>query len=80
MAHSVRIVKQAARSQMEVTIRELWGLNPVAYLGFRKGGAKFSLATSAHTKEGPTKFSNFCSMSKKNFLAKGGHGPKYAFG
>ena len=40
--------------------RKTW--EPVAYLGFRKGGAKFSLATSAHTKGGPTKFSNFFSM------------------
>ena len=47
--------------------------HPVAYLGFQKG-AKFSLATSAHTK-GETNFSNFFPMSKKLFLAKGGHGP-----
>ena len=47
----------------------------VAYLGFQKGGAKFSLATSAHTKGDQTKFSNFFSMSKKNFFwPKGGHG------
>ena len=62
--------------------------HPVAYLGFQKGGgrgAKFSLATSAHTKGGQTKFSNFFSMSNKFFFAqKGGHGlmapPKYASG
>ena len=40
-----------------------------------KRGAKFSLATSAHTKGGgQTKFSNFFSMSKKSFWPKGGHG------
>ena len=38
-----------------------------------KRGGKFSLATSAHTKGGQTKFSNFFSMSKKNFFwPKGG--------
>ena len=44
----------------------------MAYLGFHKGGAKFSLATSAYTKGGQTRFSNFFPMSKKKFLAKGG--------
>ena len=38
----------------------------------KRGGGKFSLATSAHTKGGQTKFSNFCSMSKKILLAKRG--------
>ena len=41
------------------------GFHSVAYLGFQNGGAKFSLATSAHTKRGQTKFSNFFPMSKK---------------
>ena len=58
----------------------------VAYLGFQKGGAKFSLATSAHTKGGgQTKFSNFFSMSKKIFFGQRGGAmaqwpppPKYA--
>ena len=57
---------------------------PVAYLGFHKGGAKFSLATSAYTKGGQTRFSKFFPMPKKFFFAKGGHGPmappKYATG
>ena len=34
----------------------------------------FSLATSAHTKGGQTKFSNLFTMSKKFFLTNGGHG------
>ena len=47
--------------------------SPVAYLGFQKGGAKFLLATSAHTKgEAKLRFSNFFIMSKKKFLAKRG--------
>ena len=57
-------------------------MKPVAYLGFQKGGAKCSLDTSAHTKGGQTKFSNFFTVSEKKFLAKGGpwpNGPpKYA--
>ena len=52
---------------------QLW-LCSVAYLGFRKGGGKFSLATSAHTKEGSTKFSNFFFNVKKK-LTKGGPWP-----
>ena len=51
-----------------------WWLS-VAYLGFQNGGAKFLLATSAHTKEGQTKFFNFSYCEKKNF-AKGGPWPK----
>ena len=49
----------------------------VAYLGFKKEGAKFSLATSAHTKGGGAKpsFPIFLVCQKKLFLAKGGHGP-----
>ena len=48
-----------------------------------KRGAKFSLATSAHTKEGATKFFQFFfNVKKKIFWPKGGHGPmaplKYA--
>ena len=57
----------------------------VAYLGFQKGGAKFSLATSAHTKGGGAKpsFPIFLVCKKNFFFAKGGgHGPmappKYA--
>ena len=46
----------------------------VAYLGFRKRGAKFSLATSAHTKEGTNQVFQFFQCQKKNFLPKGGHG------
>ena len=50
--------------------------HPVAYLGFQKGGAKFSLATSAHTKGGAKpSFPIFLVCQKKFFLAKGGgHG------
>ena len=52
----------------------------VAYLGFRKGGAKFSLATSAQG--GQPSFPIF--IQCKNFWPKGGHGPmaspKYASG
>ena len=44
----------------------------VAYLGFQKGGAKCSLGTSAHTKGGQTKFSNFL-LCPNIFFAKGGH-------
>ena len=45
----------------------------VAYLGFQKGGAKFSLATSAHTKGGAKpSFPIFLVCQKKFFLAKGG--------
>ena len=61
-------------------------LNSVAYLGFRKGGAKFSLATSAHTKGGAKpSFPIFLVCQKKFFLAKGGAmaqwpPPKYATG
>ena len=57
----------------------------VAYLGFREGGAKFLLATSAHTKEGATKIPNFFMRGQprfpfffnvnKKFWPKGGHGP-----
>ena len=39
----------------------------MAYLGFQKEGAKFSLATSAHTKGGQTKFSIFLVCQNKNF-------------
>ena len=46
-------------------------MNPVAYLGFQKGGAKCALATRAHTKGGQTKFSNFFTMSKKIFGQRG---------
>ena len=54
-------------------------------LGFRKGGAKFSLATSAHTKEGANQvFQFFFNVKKGFFLAKGGAmtqwPPKYAPG
>ena len=37
-------------------------LHPVAYLGFRKGGAKFLLATSVHTKEGANQVFQFFLM------------------
>ena len=38
----------------------------VAYLGFWKGGVKFSLATSAHTKEGAIQvFQFFFNVKKK---------------
>ena len=47
----------------------------VAYLGFRKRGAKFSLATSAHTKEGANQVFQVFSMSKKKISAKGGPWP-----
>ena len=40
-----------------------------------KRGGKFLLATSAHTKAGQTKFSNFFPMVKKNFVAKAEGGP-----
>ena len=43
-------------------------------LDFIKGRAKCSLATSAHTKGGKTKFSNFFYLVKKNFWTKGGQG------
>ena len=48
-----------------------------------KRGAKFSLATSAHTKGGQPSFPIFFQCKKKNFLAKGGAmaqwpPPKYA--
>ena len=36
-----------------------WARVAVAYLGFQKGGAKFSLATSAHTKGGPNQVFQF---------------------
>ena len=56
--------------------------DPVAYLGFQKGGAKFSLAASAHTKGAKPSFPIFLVCEKKNFWPKGGHGPmappKYA--
>ena len=58
----------------------------VAYLGFQKrGGGKFSLATSAHTKGGAKpSFPIFLVCKKKFFFAKGGawpNGPpKYASG
>ena len=45
-----------------------------------KGGAKFSLATSAYTR-GPNHVLLFFPMPKTDFFAKGGHGPmppKYA--
>ena len=50
-------------------------VSAVAYLGFQKEGAICLLATSAHTKGGQTKFSNFFSMSTNIFLAKGGPWP-----
>ena len=62
----------------------VWCSNIVsmAYLGFRKGGAKFSLATRAHTKEGANQFFQFFFNVKKNFFFPKGHGPmappKYA--
>ena len=43
----------------------------MAYLGFHKEGAKFSLATSAHTKGSQTKFSYFSYGEKNNLLPKG---------
>ena len=49
-------------------------MNSVAYLGFHKGEAKFSLATNAYTKWGQTMISYFF-LWQKDFLAKGGHGP-----
>ena len=52
--------------------KAIWIGQLVAYLGFRKRGAKFLLATSAHTKEGANKFSNFFSMSKKNYFGQRG--------
>ena len=58
--------------------RTLWHkrkIFAVAYLGFHKGGAKFSLATSAHTKGGPNYvFPIFFYGEKHNFLPRGGHG------
>ena len=45
----------------------------VAYLGFQKGGAKFSLATSAHTKGGANpNFQFFLVCQKKNFFGQRG--------
>ena len=47
----------------------------VAYLGFQKEGAKFSLATSAHTMGGgANQVFQFFYYVKKNFFANGGHG------
>ena len=50
----------------------------VAYLfiGFRRGGGKFSLATSAHTKEGANQVFQFF-FNVKIFFGQinGGHGP-----
>ena len=42
----------------------------VAYLGFQKGVAKCSLATTQRGSQ--TKFSNFFAMSKKNFFGQRG--------
>ena len=56
-------------------------MKTVAYLGFRKGG--FSLATSAHTKEGANQVFHFFFDVKKFFLPKGvwpNGPPKYASG
>ena len=57
----------------------------MAYLGFQKGGEpNFRWPLVLIQRRGPTKFSNFFSMSKKFFFGqRGGHGPmappKYAF-
>ena len=58
----------------------------MAYLGFQKGGgANFRWPLVLTQRGDQTKFSNFFSMSKKNFVGqRGGHGtmasPKYASG
>ena len=46
--------------------------SPSGVYRISKRGAGFLLATSAHTKEGQTKFSNFFTMSKKNFVGQRG--------
>ena len=47
----------------------------MAYVGFHKEGAKFSLATSTHTKGAQTMFSYFFLWWKQNFFCQRGHGP-----
>ena len=52
----------------------------MAYLGFHKEGAKFSLATSAYMKGGQIMFSNFFPMAKNFFCQRGAMAqwpPKY---
>ena len=61
--------------------KEARSMDPVAYLGFQKGGAKFLLATSAHTKGGNQVF-QFFPIVKKIFFCQRGPWPnaptKYA--
>ena len=58
------------------TILLKYWYHAMVYLGVRKGGAKFLLATSAHTKEGVNQvFQFFFNVKQKNFGLKGGHGP-----
>ena len=45
----------------------------MAYLGFHKGEAKFSLVITQRVTQ--TMFSNFFPMAKKFFCQRGGHGP-----